>query len=128
MPRHGAEAHPQARGGAGGGDKPSTGPSPKAHAGPKPKAGELANACWSEPGKVEALLQRNANPDDVRSDGWSAMCLAANKGHLDAIRSLLRHNASINKAETKFSSTPLYQACEHRHLDVVQLLVEEGRI
>ncbi|XP_033625691.1 poly [ADP-ribose] polymerase tankyrase-like [Asterias rubens] len=59
--------------------------------------------------------------------GYFAIHYAAEKGHVDAVRSLLKHGASV---ETMMSAvhnklTPLMLAARQGHFDLAQILIEE---
>ena len=46
--------------------------------------------------KMKKLLEKGINPDD-RVDGQTALTLAARNNDLQAIKLLLKHNATINQ-------------------------------
>ncbi|XP_065327691.1 ankyrin repeat and SOCS box protein 3-like [Pelmatolapia mariae] len=58
-------------------------------------------------------------------EGESACYLAAQRGHLEVVRLLLKAHADINQL-TNDLSCPLYEAVSHGHTDVVELLVSKG--
>ncbi|KAM9716468.1 ankyrin repeat and SOCS box protein 3 isoform 4-T4 [Menidia menidia] len=68
---------------------------------------------------------RRLYADALTHEGESAMFLAAERGHLRAVRSLLDANANIDQL-TNGSSCPLYAAVDGGHTDVVRLLVQRG--
>jgi ankyrin repeat protein len=50
---------------------------------------------------------------------------AANAGHLEVVRALLKAGAKVNAADEHLS-TPFHWACANRHLEVVRLLTASG--
>lgn len=68
---------------------------------------------------------RGAFVNSLTHEGESACYLAAQRGHLAAVRLLLRAHADIDQL-TNDSSCPLYAAVGGGHREVVELLVGEG--
>ncbi|XP_065348180.1 protein fem-1 homolog C [Cloeon dipterum] len=64
-------------------------------------------------------------PDDRSVHCVSPLWCAAVSGRLEVIKCLLAHKADVN-AISDSGSTPVRSACFMTHLDVVQLLVENG--
>ncbi|KAG7215489.1 hypothetical protein INR49_003265 [Caranx melampygus] len=63
--------------------------------------------------------------NSLTHEGESACYLAAQRGHLDVVRLLLRAHANINQL-TNDLSCPLYAAVDSGHKEVVELLVGKG--
>ena len=57
------------------------------------KKGDTAN--------LLALLQQGANINAADKDGQTALMLAADKNHLQAVQTLLAHGAQINATDCK---------------------------
>uniref|UniRef100_A0A3Q0TDJ0 Ankyrin repeat and SOCS box containing 3 n=1 Tax=Amphilophus citrinellus TaxID=61819 RepID=A0A3Q0TDJ0_AMPCI len=74
-------------------------------------------------GCVQEILFAYVN--SLTHEGESACYLAAQRGHLEVVRFLLRAHADINQL-TNDLSCPLYEAVNNGHTDVVELLVSEG--
>ena len=81
---------------------------------------------------VQELFAHQAQPIDAETydedddaHGWTALHLAARKGHVDVIKFLLDQGANMD-AETEDHDTPLEMAALHGHLDAVQVLVDNG--
>ena len=55
------------------------------------------------------------NQQDI--SGWSALHLAASEGHLDVVKWLLEHGASVHLRD-KRDHTPLWLAVENDHQKV----------
>jgi ankyrin repeat protein len=53
------------------------------------------------------------------------LILSAEKGHIDIVRELLNHGASVNIAD-EYGYTPLYAAAEEGHVEVVRVLLNHG--
>jgi len=79
-------------------------------------------------GTVQKLLGSNADPNEGRAkDGATPMYVAAAKGHVDVVTTLLNHrNADPNQATTTKGLTPLYVAAHNNHAEVVAALVEHS--
>ncbi len=70
-------------------------------------------------------LVRTANP--AASHGkWTGLHTAAQHGHLDAVRLLLRHGADPNAREAGDNTYPLHWAAARRHIEVVRALLDAG--
>ena len=59
------------------------------------------------------------------SDGVSCLYVAAQNGHLDVCRALLRGGADVNIARNT-GATPLFIATQQNNLDIVRLLLADG--
>ena len=51
--------------------------------------------------------------------------MAAEKGHIEAVRLLLEHGADAKKANY-YGMTPLMSAAQKGHLQIIQLLLKNG--
>jgi ankyrin repeat protein len=60
------------------------------------------------------------------SDGYTALILACQNGHLPVVRLLLSRGANIHQAANDDGFTALIIACQNGHLPVVQLLLTRG--
>ena len=58
-------------------------------------------------------------------DGWTALMLASDKGHLKVVKLLLEKGANAN-AQNNNGETALMVASEKGHLEIVKLLIEKG--
>lgn len=76
---------------------------------------------------VELLLGRHpANIDALVEDvDQTALMLASKAGHLDVVRCLLRHGASLTQGDSE-GMTALHHACAEGCTATVQLLIEAG--
>ena len=63
--------------------------------------------------------------DLKNSDGRTAFYVACNSGHVEVVRLLLKHKASVNEAD-RYGRTALHRACQWGHVEVVNLLLEHG--
>lgn len=75
--------------------------------------------------KVESLLQKGDNPDQVDTYGYSALIYACRHGHSDIVEQLLSHGAQPN-VQTNGGATALHRASYHGHLKCVRLLLNKG--
>jgi len=74
-------------------------------------------------------LVREAGADAIGwadDEGEPAICIAARRGALGAVKALLDAGADANTAAPHSLMTPLIRAAEGGHVDVVKLLLENG--
>ncbi|CAG2236239.1 unnamed protein product [Mytilus edulis] len=76
-------------------------------------------------GDEDFLLSHNANVDVCRSDGQTALGVAAMHGHCSIAKRLIDKGADVNKS-SNIGMTPLHNACHEGHLETVRLLIENG--
>ncbi|KAJ7496262.1 hypothetical protein B0H11DRAFT_858116 [Mycena galericulata] len=69
------------------------------------------------------LIEHNASVDLACKDGWTALHIASENGHLEIARLLIEHNASVDLA-CKDGWTALHLASENGHLEIARLLIE----
>jgi ankyrin repeat protein len=72
---------------------------------------------------VQLLLDHNADPNWEDDSSRQPLHMYAIRHDLAAMRTILQHGAEVNPSST--ATTPLHEAAE-RHLDTVELLVEQG--
>ena len=77
---------------------------------------------------VELLLKRGADPNIKNICGESALHIASRKGLKDVCDLLLHYGADINMKENlpRCERTPLIEATENEHMEVVKLLCDRG--
>ncbi|KAG8197376.1 hypothetical protein JTE90_013500 [Oedothorax gibbosus] len=76
--------------------------------------------------KTENILRTVVLPQEV---GYSLMCLAAQKNHVDIIRILIDRGCPVNDPVVKdfnTNMTPLQHACVKNNLELVTLLLDKG--
>ena len=56
--------------------------------------------------------------------GWSALHIAAEKGVVEIVETLLQNAAPVDAPNNK-GATPLFQVCLNGHLDIARILLEE---
>uniref|UniRef100_A0A673C6N7 Ankyrin repeat and SOCS box containing 3 n=1 Tax=Sphaeramia orbicularis TaxID=375764 RepID=A0A673C6N7_9TELE len=83
--------------------------------------------CVREILKAAARSSRSfrAFVNSLTHEGESSCYLAAQRGHMDVVRLLLKNHAVVNQ-QTNDLSCPLYAAVDAGHVEVVRLLVREG--
>lgn len=74
---------------------------------------------------AEWLLERNAHPNLIASDGWSPLLLAADHDHAEMVGLLARWKADL-EATNDLDQTSLHVAAWQNHLDTARLLLELG--
>ncbi|XP_030849791.1 ankyrin-3-like [Strongylocentrotus purpuratus] len=73
---------------------------------------------------AEELSQgAEVNKDD--NEGWTALQLAAQNGHLNVTNYLISQGAAVNESSNG-GSTPLQLAAQNGHLDVTECLLSQG--
>jgi ankyrin repeat protein len=84
---------------------------------------------------LETMLECGFDPNVKDSNGVMALHRAAMGGHVEAVRVLLAHGASVNGLDGMFAATPLVWACEGwrhgsqdgaDHVEVARLLLAAG--
>ena len=74
---------------------------------------------------VAKLLQQHAaNIDAERSDGMTAIHIAAQEGLTEVAEVLLEHKKSIINSKNKDHQTPLHLAARHKQGGVIELLLQ----
>ena len=77
------------------------------------------------PSLTKLLVGRSAAADAKGGDGFTALMLAAQHGHLEVVKLLLERGATIAAKDSK-GFTPIMRAAQEAHLEVVKLLLERG--
>src|SRR5207248_8463147 len=75
---------------------------------------------------VAALLDRGADVNAKGAYGTTALAFAADKGHVEVVKLLLRHKADVNTKDTFYKAAPLDWAMMHDRADIIKELVEAG--
>lgn len=66
-----------------------------------------------------------SNPD-ARYHGWTGLHAAAQRGHVDAVRLLLKHGADPNAREAGDNTYALHWAAAEGHVETVRALLDAG--
>ena len=75
---------------------------------------------------VQFLLNRGADPNAVDYGDITPLHIAAEVGHFEITKILLKHGAKVN-AETLISRfTPLHKAVQRNWQDIIEILIENG--
>lgn len=86
-------------------------------------------AAGAEDGKILALLlDRGANVNLGDRNGTTPLCVAADDGHVDNVKMLLRANADIGAHCNVDKNTPLHIAASRDHGSVVEVLLDAGAV
>ena len=90
------------------------------------KTGELIwAASQGELVALQRLVAQGVSLEVADYDRRTAMHLAAAEGHLEIVRYLLAHGASINPID-RWGNSPLDEARRHERHQCAELLVEKG--
>jgi hypothetical protein len=73
------------------------------------------------------LIEKDAEKSPEGSSDWTALSLAASRGHLEVVR-LLLEGGTDTEVEDHMKTTALHLAVKNGHKAVVQLLLERGVI
>lgn len=69
---------------------------------------------------VQLLLSKGADPDTADEDGYNLPHIAAEMGHFEMVKTLVRHGADVSVCG---GWTPLALAAWFGHIDIVDLLI-----
>src|SRR5437870_12792516 len=75
---------------------------------------------------VKALLDKGVDVNSKNAYGATALSYAADKGHLEIVKLLLAHKATVNVKDTFYNATPMTWAAYRGHADVAKALLEAG--
>eukprot|EP00999_Lentomonas_sp_LEN2_P000130 NODE_1123_length_1000_cov_105.093929_g1078_i0.p1 GENE.NODE_1123_length_1000_cov_105.093929_g1078_i0~~NODE_1123_length_1000_cov_105.093929_g1078_i0.p1 ORF type:complete len:277 (-),score=32.86 NODE_1123_length_1000_cov_105.093929_g1078_i0:66-896(-) len=77
--------------------------------------------------RLEQLLSQGIYADSVNAEGDTLLYLAAEHGHFDTVRSLVKFGADVNfESPTDYRNTPLHTACYNGHTEVALYLLDNG--
>lgn len=77
-------------------------------------------------GKLRILLKSGADPNALMAEDISCLHLAAARGWVDGIFSLLDKGASIDAQDLCLRETPLHKAARNCELNTIRVLCESG--
>lgn len=75
---------------------------------------------------VRSLLREGAKKDELNSEGFTALHLAAQQGWLPVVKVLFAANVNVDLASTNDRSTALMLACRRGHVKIVRTLIKHG--
>ena len=85
----------------------------------------ISAAADGKTAEVDLLLRQGANIEARAKDDWTALTIAAERGHLDTVRLLLEKGAKVNAKEGG-GHTALFWAERNSYHDVAELLRKAG--
>jgi outer membrane protein assembly factor BamB len=91
-----------------------------------PKEELFAAARKGDAAAVKALLEKGVDVNSKNTYGATALSYAADKGHLEIVKLLLAHKATVNVKDTFYNATPMTWAAYRGHVDAVKALLEAG--
>ena len=71
---------------------------------------------------IQYLIEKGAEINAINKIGSTALCNAAEEGHIDAVKMLLDKGACPNMGEI----TPMHEAAKQGHVEVLHLLLNRG--
>lgn len=77
--------------------------------------------------RVEASLRAGAHTEVRAPSGLTPLMIAACRGHVAMVKLLLAHGADPLCVDSRAGASVLHKACQGGSLEVVRLLVEEGK-
>ncbi|KAJ3093695.1 Serine/threonine-protein kinase plk1 [Phlyctochytrium bullatum] len=83
-------------------------------------------AGFGDPSIMQVLVGSGADIEARGFRGKTALHWAAVYGHEDVVSFLIERGADVNCSDDLLKNTPLMEAAEREHLQVVQVLVENG--
>lgn len=76
-------------------------------------------------GIVQSAVTTGVALDRGDGDGWNALILASQNGHIETVRVLFDRDVDVNSATTE-GLTSLHMAAQEGHVEVVSFLLERG--
>jgi ankyrin repeat domain-containing protein 17 len=83
-------------------------------------------ACGGHYELAALLLSRGADLEEVNDEGYTPLMEAAREGHEDVVQLLIEHGANVNTQTEETQETALTLACCGGFLEVAQYLVDHG--
>ncbi|XP_076074995.1 ankyrin repeat and KH domain-containing protein 1-like isoform X3 [Mytilus galloprovincialis] len=83
-------------------------------------------ACGGHVELASLLIERGANLEEVNDEGYTPLMEAAREGHEEMVALLLAHGADINAQTEETQETALTLACCGGFLDVADFLIKAG--
>jgi ankyrin repeat protein len=81
----------------------------------------LAAARKGDAKRVSDLLDKGVDVNAKTDYGATALSFAAEKGHLEVVKVLLKHKADVNAKDTFYQSKPLTWAVYRGHVEVIKV-------
>ncbi len=94
-------------------------------------AGEQEEVLWNAARNGDAALIEKILADGVEVNsknryGATALSFATDRGHVEAVKVLLKHGADPNLRDSFYNATPFLWAASEGNLEIIRLMVENG--
>lgn len=94
-------------------------------------AGEQEEALWNaardgDAAQIEKLLSDSVDVNSATKYGVTALSFATDRGHLEAVKVLLKYGANPNLKDSFYNATAFLWAVSEGNLEIVRLMVENG--
>ena len=76
--------------------------------------------------RVKSLLDAGIDANAKTNYGATAITFAADRGHVEVVRTLLENGADVNVVDSFYNATPLVWAAYKGHLEIINLMIEHG--
>lgn len=75
---------------------------------------------------VKSLLDAGIDANTKTNYGATAITFAADRGHVEVVRTLLENGADVNIVDSFYDATPVVWAAYKGHLEIINLMIEHG--
>lgn len=94
-------------------------------------AGEQEELLWNaarngDTALIEKVLSAGVEVNSKNRYGATALSFATDRGHVEAVKVLLKHGADPNLKDSFYNATPFLWAASEGNLEIIRLMVENG--
>ncbi len=99
---------------------------PARAAAPELNEGLREAAMKGDAASVKDFLAKGADVNAASEFGATPLIFAADRGHLEIVKTLVQRGADVNRKDTTYQSAPIIWAAYNGHTAVVAFLIEHG--